>query len=642
MCGIAGIVTWARPTWSGDVLDAMLRAMVHRGPDHQAHRYLGGADLGSCRLAIQDLSPGGHQPLLNETGTVAVVFNGEIYNAPALRDRLEAAGHRFRGRSDTEVLVHGYEEWGIGGLHDGCDGMWAFVLWDQEKRVAFLSRDRCGEKPLFYMRRGHELWFASTLTALLTGLRTAPGLHREAILEYLAWGYVAPDRCALEGIEKLPPASYLTVSADGVRSHKYWHLTYGEEQGPANLDVLEERLEELLQRAVGQCLVADVPVGAFLSGGIDSSVVVAMMARHRKLPRTFTMRVPGTERDEGEYAAAVARHLETDHVEILLGSECVDALPELVSMLGEPFSDSSVIPAYFVAREIRKHATVVLGGDGGDEGFGGYGLVPYLERLERLHRRGAAGVRWAAPQLIGWADGHRNYVARRMRAAAYASDFRFYLHNLCQIGPARMARLAGPALRDLPGDAWYRPFAAMLDGAVAPRWHHRGLLQGHIKLAGDYLVKVDTATMGHSVEARSPFLSREVVEFAARLPMSAIANETTDKILLKRLARRVVPPHCVDRLKCGFSVPYERWVEGPWRRLWRELFADSLAVREGLLSRDALDRLVRRAPEYEAGWASLVFIILMLELWLRIVAKRTDSVASLRAVIARPAREVVA
>jgi asparagine synthase (glutamine-hydrolysing) len=229
-----------------------------------------------------------------------------------------------------------------------------------------------------------------------------------------------------------------------------------------------------------------------------------------------------------------------------------------------------------------------------------------------------------------------------MRPAANASDFRFYLRNLCQIGTVQASHLAGPALRDLPGDAWYRPFEAMLDGAVAPRWHHRGLLQGHVKLAGDFLVKIDTATMGHSVEARSPFLSREVVEFAARLPASAIANESTDKVLLKRLARRLVPPHCVDRMKCGFSVPFERWVEGPWRRLWRDLLGDSIAVREGLLSADAVGRLVRRAPALERGWATTVYIILMLELWLRIVAKRTDSVSSLRAVIARPAQEFVA
>jgi asparagine synthase (glutamine-hydrolysing) len=317
-------------------------------------------------------------------------------------------------------------------------------------------------------------------------------------------------------------------------------------------------------------------------------------------------------------------------------------LPELAEMVGEPFSDSSCIPAYFVSREIRRHATVVLGGDGGDEAFGGYGLVPYLERLERLNRRGASGVRWAAPRLLDWSDGHRGYVARRMRAAAYASDFRFYLRNLCQIGTLQAARLAGPALHDLPVDAWYRPFAAMADGAVAPRWHHRGLLQGHVKLAGDYLVKIDIATMGHSVEARSPFLSREVVEFAARLPVSAIADQSTDKVLLKRLARRLVPPHCVDRVKCGFSIPFERWVEGPWRRLWRDLLGDSLAVREGLLSGAALGRLVRRAPEFEGGWASMIYIVLMLELWLRIVAKRTDSVSSLRAIIARPAPEAVA
>jgi asparagine synthase (glutamine-hydrolysing) len=641
MCGIAGIITWAQPTADdGTRLDRMLRSMIRRGPDHQAHRAIGGADLGSCRLAIQDRSSGGHQPLLNETGTIAVVFNGEIYNAPALRDQLVDAGHVFRGRSDTEVLVHGYEEWGIDGLLDRCDGMWAFALWDQARRVAYLSRDRCGEKPLFYLRPHGDLWFGSTIGALLTAQRTVPSYRPEAILEYLAWGYVPSDVCVFDGIEKLPPACVLTATAEGVTIRRYGRLHY--EEHDEDIDTLEQRLEDVLERAVSQCLLSDVPLGAFLSGGIDSSLVVAMMARRQRAPRTFTMRVPGTERDEGQFASAVARHFHTDHVEILLGSDCVEALPDLAEQFGEPFADSSCIPAYFVAREIRKHATVVLGGDGGDEAFGGYGAVPYLSRLERLHRRGAAGIRWAAPGLLRFSDGHRGYVARRMRGAAYASDFGFYLRNLSQFGPGQAAPIVGPALRDLSAEAWRRPFGHMLDGQPFPRWFQRGLAAGHVKLAGDFLVKIDTTTMGHSVEARSPFLSRAVLEFAARLPEWAIAQGTTDKVLLKRLARRLVPRHCVDRPKCGFSVPLERWVEGPWKRLARELLSDSLAVREGLLSASGVDLLLRRAPVFEGGWATHVFIVLMLELWLRIVAKRTDSVSSLRDAIAVPAPPVMA
>jgi asparagine synthase (glutamine-hydrolysing) len=646
MCGIAGVITWVGLAWSGEVLEAMLQTMTRRGPDHQGHRRIGGADLGSCRLAIQDLSPAGHQPIVNETGSVAVVFNGEIYNAPALRAQLIAAGHRFRGHSDTEVLVHGYEEWGIDGLHERCDGMWAFALWDQLRRVAYLSRDRCGEKPLFYLRRDGELWFGSTLAALFAALGHVPAYRPEVVLEYLACGYVPPDRCVFDGIEKLPPACYLEASANGVTCRRYWRLQY--EAHEEDAATLEQQLEALLDRAVGQCLISDVPLGAFLSGGTDSSLVVAMMARHQRRPRTFTMRVPGTERDEGDYARAVAERYGTEHVEIPLGSDCVDALPELVELFGEPFADSSCIPAYFVSREIRKHVTVVLGGDGGDEGFGGYRGVPYLVSLERLHRSGAAGLhapglRWAAPRLLALVDGRGGPVARGLRAAAYASSFSVYLRNLCQLGPTQARALVGPALRDGTFDDWCRPFGAGFEDGGPPRWYQRGLAAGvQATLAGDFLVKIDTTTMGHSVEARSPFLSRAVLEFAARLPAWAIADRHGDKVLLKRLARRLVPPSCVDRRKAGFSVPLERWIEGPWQRLSRELLSDSLAVREGLLSARGVALLLRRSSRFEYRWATIVYSVLMLELWLRLVAKRTDSVSGLRETIARRARGAAA
>ena len=553
------------------------------------------------------------------------MFNGEIYNAPALRAQLAAAGHVFRGHGDTEVLVHGYEEWGIDGLHDRCDGMWAFALWDQVRRVAYLSRDRCGEKPLFYARSGGpdgELWFGSTIAAMLATRRAPPAYRREVVLEYLGCGYVPPDRCVFEGIEKLPPACYAEVTADRFVCRRYWRLDYeGHETHGTNgtrgahgthgmhaahgahhedLDALEEQLEALLDDAVRQCLISDVPLGAFLSGGVDSSLVVAMMARHARRPRTFTMRVPGTERDEGVYASAVATRYRTTHVEIPLASDCVEALPELAAQFGEPFADSSCIPAWFVAREIRRHVTVVLGGDGGDEGFGGYRSVPYLLRLERLHACGAGLFRKAAPRLLDWADGRATPIARGMRAAAYASGFDIYLRNLCLLGPAQAAALVGPALADATFDDWCRPFAPPSDDASPRHWYQRGLAAGvRATLAGDFLVKIDTTTMGHSVEARSPFLSRKVLEFAARLPASAIANRETDKVLLKRLARRLVPVECVDRRKGGFSVPLERWVEGPWRPLSRELLGDSLAVREGLLSAEGLNRLMRRAPVFE-------------------------------------------
>jgi asparagine synthase (glutamine-hydrolysing) len=635
MCGIAGVIAWTGPAPRANVVDAMLVTMIRRGPDHQAHRRIGAADLGSCRLAIQDLSPAGHQPIVNETGTIAVVFNGEIYNAPDLRARLAAKGHHFRGHSDTEVLVHGYEEWGIEGLQDRCDGMWAFALWDDSHRRAYLSRDRCGEKPLFYTYRDGMLWFGSTVASLFAARQEPPPAYRpDVVLEYLACGYVPPDRCIFDGIEKLPPACYLEVTGDGLRCRRYWHLQY--EEHDADPATLENELEGLLDRAVGQCLVADVPLGAFLSGGTDSSLVVAMMAGHRRNPRTFTMRVPGSDRDEGDYARAVSKRYRTEHVEIPLTSECVEALPELAALFGEPFADSSCIPAYFVAHEIRKHVTVVLGGDGGDEGFGGYRGVPYLLRLERLHRLGAGKLRNASPRLLEWVDGRGGAISRGVRAAAYASDFSMYLRNLCVLGPAQAAALVGPALADATFDDWCRPFAAGFGDQepLPPHWYQRGLAAGiQATLAGDFLVKIDTATMGHSVEARSPFLSRGLLEFAARLPARAIANRRGDKVLLKRLARRLVPTECVDRLKSGFSVPLERWIEGPWRDLVRELLTNSFAVRDGLISPQGLTLLLQRSPRFEYRWATTMFLVLMLELWLRLVAKRTDSINSLRQVI---------
>ena len=269
--------------------------------------------------------------------------------------------------------------------------------------------------------------------------------------------------------------------------------------------------------------------------------------------------------------------------------------------------------------------------------------MPYLVRLERLHRCGAGLFHKAAPRLLDWADGRATRMARGIRAAAYASGFDVYLRNLCMLGPAQAAALVGPAFADATFEDWCRPFATTADDPFPRHWYQRGLAAGvRATLAGDFLVKIDTTTMGHSVEARSPFLSRAVLEFAARLPASAIANRETDKVLLKRLARRLVPVECVDRRKSGFSVPLERWVEGPWRALSRELLADSIAVREGLLSAFGLDQLLRRAPVFEYRWASIVFSVLMLELWLRLVAKRTDSVSSLRHLIVQPAREVVA
>jgi asparagine synthase (glutamine-hydrolysing) len=633
MCGIGGVISWDPLRPRREVVGTMLALMRHRGPDHQAQRRVGRADLGSCRLAIQDLTPAGHQPMLNETGTVGVVFNGEIYNAAGLRRLLCSAGHHFRGHSDTEVLVHGYEEWGLTGLLDRCEGMWAFALWDEPRGTAILSRDRCGEKPLYFTFDDGELAFASTTRALLQGRGSKPAYRRDVILEYLACGYVPPDRCVFEGMHKLPPATYLTATSDGTWSlRRYWDLPYAEDD--RDMAILEHELEEVLEAAVAQCLVSDVPVGAFLSGGIDSSLVVALMARHRRRIRTFTMRVPGTERDEGVYARAVAERYHTEHVEVRLGSECVEALPEIVELIGEPFGDASAVPAFFVSREIRKYATVVLGGDGGDEAFGGYRGVPYLNQLERFHRLGGAGLRRAAPKLLEWADGGRDVLSRAVRAAAYSSDFAIYLRNLCLPGPAQASRLVGPALEGAPFSAWCRPFTPPADVTVPARWFQRGLAAGiSATLAGDYLVKIDSATMGHSVEARSPFLARRVLEFAATLPAHAIADRQHDKVLLRRLARRLVPHQCIDRSKAGFSVPVERWLEGAWRPLVDQLLHDSVAAREGLISATGLSRLVRGEAPFVYRRGAMLFVVLMLELWLRLVVFRSESVEAVRAAI---------
>ena len=633
MCGISGIIQWDHAPGSETcrTVRDMVAMLNHRGPDSRGVEVFGNAVLGHSRLSIIDLTDAGHQPMTNEDKSVSVVHNGEIYNFASLRQELEKAGHMFRSNTDTEVLIHGYEEWGIEQLLDRCDGIWAFALWDVRAEKLFLCRDRFGEKPLFYMPRSREIRFASTLQSLFANMNNVPGYRIDMVAEYMACGFIPPDTSIFEGVHKVPPGSFVQVTKSGLSEKPYWFLNYDSVKLPG--EELRSELESQLERAVTSRMAADVPLGAFLSGGIDSSLVVSMMARNNVEPLTFTMRVPDTYRDEGEYALAVSKKYNTRHIEIALDESCLFALPELITHIGEPFADSSVIPAQFVAKEIRRYATVVLGGDGGDECFGGYRSVNYLQRLEQLNRMGISKLRGLSPFLRDISMGRSDYTAKILRALLYASDFSNYMADASLLNNKQFNELAGFRLKE----AWaggLRPYTWALNRGRTDRWYQCGLARGiHLVLAGDFLVKVDSASMMHGVEARSPFLTRSLVEFAAKLPAGQIANSKTDKVLLKSLARKLLPVHCVDRQKGGFSIPVNEWIDGPWKPLVNKLLLDGIAVQEGLLDPEGIQCLMRGSFPFQYRRASLLYALLSLELWLRLCVHKDTGISEMKSLI---------
>jgi asparagine synthase (glutamine-hydrolysing) len=612
MCGIAGIAARRAPD-SREWLLAGRDAMRHRGPDDAGLWWSddGRVGLAHRRLAVVDLSAGGHQPMAR--GALHIVYNGEIYNFTDLRAELALAGHTFSSASDTEVILAAYRQWGVDCLAR-LKGMFALALFDAKCRTLLLARDRAGEKPLYYRAQAGEIRFASELKGLLADPDLARRVDAESFEAYLADGYVPAERCMLAGFAKLPPAHALSFEIDSgaTRLWRYWQLP---EAPAANVAVDESgllnELERRFEQAVRRQLVADVPVGVLLSGGVDSSLVTAFAARAHPGVRSFTVRFPGHGAyDETEHARLIARHFGTGHVEIEAESMTPTLLPSLARQFDEPMTDSSMLPTYLLSKVVRSHCTVALGGDGGDELFGGY---PHYDRMAWLARRCAPMPAFMRRALANLGGSLPVGLRGRNWLMALGCDFATGVPAIAQMFDARArGRLAAAA-------AWSTDFAERDRAARIPVGAE--LLQRATRLdfatylPEDLLVKVDRASMLTSLEVRAPLLDVDMIEFAfGQVPARLKADASGRKLLLKKLAARVLPPAFDQARKQGFSIPLARWLRaGEWREYFRDVLLDPA---QRWFDRRAIEAMLAGESEHRSN-AERLFGLVMFELWRR-------------------------
>jgi asparagine synthase (glutamine-hydrolysing) len=622
MCGIVGTLRLREPVDPGR-LAAQRDTLVHRGPDSAGIWIApdGRVGLAHRRLAIIDLSPGGHQPMVDPQTGAAITFNGEIYNYRALRDELAALGHAATTHSDTEVILLAYRAWGIDCLRR-LQGMFALGLHDPRQHRLLLARDRAGEKPLFLWRTDAQLSFASEVKALLADPACPRRLALDALNHYLAYGYATGEATLWADIRQLPPGGWMTVDTrtGETASGRYWTLPHptAAPGDAGDLEALAERLDGVLEGAVRRQLVADVPVGILLSGGVDSSLVTAMAARVSDRPvRTFTVRFPDAPAtDEGPFARLVAAHFGTHHAELEAEPATPDLLRALAVQYDTPIADSSMLPTFLVSRAIRREATVALGGDGGDELFGGYLRYPALLRQAAWRRRAPAWLRrplargalafWpAAARGHGWLEALAGSADDGLAAAGRLLRPQERQALVPRLGADGGDRLSAP--EQLRG-ALTRDRAGLVARATA--------LDFATYMVDDVLVKVDRASMLASLEVRAPLLDAEVITFAfASVPDEAKVSPTARKRLLRQLGRRLLPPALDLARKQGFAIPVSAWMRGPWRPLLQPLLqGPSLPLLDALLDRAACRRLVARLDAGDDVGEPL-FALLMLGLW---------------------------
>ena len=614
MCGIVGVA--GDVTVSRELLVAMRDSLRHRGPDDEGAWWSpeGRVGLGHRRLAIIDLSAAGRQPMADTTGDLQVVFNGEIYNYLELRAELEGAGHRFRTATDTEVILEAYRAWG-----DGClarlNGMFALALYDRPQERLLLARDPAGEKPLYYRASGGALAFASELKALLTDPACPRELDAEALDAYLAFGYVPGERSMLRGISKLRQGHALDfgVRSGKMRTWAYWALP---ESRPDDDDAaLLVEYERLLADSVRLRLIADVPVGVMLSGGVDSSLVVAMAARasSRRI-KTFNISFPGHGVfDEAPYARAVASYFDTEHVELAAEPATVDLLPELARQYDEPIADASMVPTYLVSKLIRREATVALGGDGGDELFGGYYQHSWVQQPSRvggwIPAPGRRAARAAVRRLVPVGTKGRNYLL------GLAADPPFHMVQFNVVFDVDARRqLLGPLADARRGPGAPEELKAALCADRVSPLQQSTAMDFRSYLVDDILTKVDRASMLCSLEVRAPFLDPRLIAFAfQRVPDRLRATAGERKVLSRRLAERVLPPGLDLTRKQGFALPLATWFKGDWGRF----IEDVLTSRDAdLFDRATVQRLL---AGQKLGMANThrLFALTMIELWRR-------------------------
>ncbi|HTR97237.1 MAG TPA: asparagine synthase (glutamine-hydrolyzing) [Candidatus Acidoferrales bacterium] len=614
MCGINGVFHYRSGLPDLAVVRAQTHIQRHRGPDDCDVWCEGPVALGHRRLAIVDLSAGGHQPMPNEDRTVWVTYNGELYNWPVMKPRLAARGHVFRGNSDTEMLLHLWEDKGPD-LVDDLRGMFAFGLFDTRQRKLLLARDRLGVKPLYWHDDGERIVFASELKALMRDPSVPRDVSLDAVADFLNYQCVPAPQTIFRGIQKLSPGHRLICDANGPRVERYWRLPLGCDRSLTPGEAVA-RMRELLAEAVRIRLMSDVPLGAFLSGGIDSSIVVAMMAQASSTPvKTFSIGFENAEYSELEPARRVARYLGTDHHELVVQPKALELLPRLLWAFSEPFSDASMLPAYHVAEMARHHVTVALSGDGGDEAYAGYSTYPWAQsyaRVDLLPRPVRQMLAW--PSRFWEPD---DPFGRKLRRIGLGVGER-HLQANAHFGPRRRERVVTRAFGEATSahDPWEQALAIHARastrlGAVPALLH----LDAETYLPDDVLTKVDRTSMINSLEVRSPLLDHVLLEFLAQLPFEYKLRNGVTKWALKETARTLLPHDIVGRAKQGFDVPLQHWFGGQLGSLAREVLLDDRCRRRGWLDPGGVEHLISGRGLRGVHRSRGVFTLLCLELW---------------------------
>ena len=637
MCGICGAVwTDSSGALKMELLKAMMDRLVHRGPDDSGDYYDRHAALGFRRLAIIDLI-GGRQPLSNEDGSIWTVFNGEIYNFPALRRRLEAKGHSLRSTGDTETLVHLYEDEGTR-MFSLLRGMFSLAIWDVRHRTLVLARDRLGQKPLIYRHDTQRLLFASELKALLVLPEDVISRRLDPIAldHYLTYGYVPHPRTILEGTFKLPPGHFAVWHDGSLSVEQYWQPDWNFERNRS----LEEDTEELrvtLEDAVREQMISDVPLGTFLSGGIDSTIIAGLMQKASSRPvKTFAIGFPDAKYDETSYAELAAHHLGTEHQSFIIEPKAWETLPELVSQFDEPFADSSALPTWYISREARRHVTVALTGDAGDELFGGYDRYRALGFTELFHRLPVGPRRiigGGVVRVLPRSTRSRSRLHKLKRLFEHINEpaVNRYMGWMTTFDETRRIDLYSEGQLDwlasgaaaLPDHSDADP-TAILASALTLAFRRDQITRAMVSdivtyLPGDLLVKVDLASMAHSLECRAPFLDHRVIELAMAMPLDRKIRlrPGRSKVILKQAFSDLLPPQIKTRAKMGFGVPISRWFRNELRNELKEVLLDSVCLNRGIFRPMAIEKLVTEHTQDHREHSHRLWALLMLELWFR-------------------------
>lgn len=623
MCGICGVIHFDGSPVDKQNLVRMVEPIHHRGPDDSGVWCEAGVGLGNTRLAIIDLSIAGHQPLTNETNEIWIAFNGEIYNFQSIRDEMIRRGHTFRSHTDTESIVHLFEERGIECLQS-LRGMFALAIWDGRERELWLARDRLGKKPVYYFHDGSKLIFGSEIKCILSYPGVPRQLDRSVLPLYLTYGYIPAPQTVYRGIRSLRPGCWLRVKDGQIEERAYWTAPTPTSTLPRAEGEWEEELLHHLREAVRLRLISDVPLGAFLSGGLDSSAVVALMAEAASGPvKTFAMGFGGeSSYDETAHARLIAKHLGADHHEFIVEPQTVELVPKLAWHFDQPFGDSSAIPTYLVSKMARDYVTVALNGDGGDELFAGYERF-YAARLAKNYQR---APEWAHRGIMalarGWPQGtsYRDIGRRTLRfvTGARVPLAEQYLNWVGIMSDEVVNGLVGEPRAIAHFQNYFRhasgdPHAN--SGDPVPT-----LLDVNLRsyLPDDLLIKADRMSMAASLEARSPFLDHVLVEFAATMPADLKLRGRTTKYILKRAVAGLLPPGVVDRPKHGFGVPIGKWFRTGLREYLSDMLLSKRAVERGLLRPAAVEALVQEHLSGQRDHGQSLWALLMLEAWAQV------------------------